>query len=112
MAPEPRPVILAVDDEPGILESLQPILRSDYEVLIALDARSALATLAHRWVHLLLLDLVLGAPPRGRRRRRSSPQPTSLISYVPPHTRQPGTPETRRQPSAALPPPQALATPR
>ncbi|MGH7391524.1 MAG: type IV secretory system conjugative DNA transfer family protein [Candidatus Rokuibacteriota bacterium] len=54
-----------------------------------------------------------GAPSRGRRRRRPTPQPTSLISYVSPHTRQSGTPEARRQPSAAPPPPPpGLATPR
>jgi hypothetical protein len=52
------------------------------------------------------------APAQGRRRRRSTPQPTSLISYVPPRNPQRSAPEAARQPSSAQQPPAALAPPR
>ena len=45
------------------------------------------------------------APAQGRRRRRPTLQPTSLISYVPPRKPKRGTPEPGRQPSTASQPP-------
>jgi hypothetical protein len=53
-----------------------------------------------------------GAPAQGRRRRRPTPQPTSLISYVPPRNPQRSAPEAARQPSSAPQPSPALAPPR
>jgi CheY-like chemotaxis protein len=59
MASATRPVILAVDDEPGVLESFRLILENDYDIVDALDGRTALAVLESRPVDLVLLDLML-----------------------------------------------------
>ena len=44
----PRPVVLAIDDEPGVRESLRLILGDEFEVLEAADGAAALAILGAR----------------------------------------------------------------
>lgn len=51
------------------------------------------------------------APAQGRRRRRPTPQPTSLISYVPPRKPKRGAAEPGRRPSTASQPPLPYPTP-
>jgi hypothetical protein len=51
------------------------------------------------------------APTQGRRRRRPKPQPTSLISYVPPREPRRGAHQPSRQPSVASQPPASSPTP-
>src|SRR6202040_3919311 len=41
----PRPVVLAIDDEPGVRESLRLILGDEFEVLEAADGAAALEIL-------------------------------------------------------------------
>ena len=53
-----RPVILAVDDDEGLLESLHLVLDDRYEVLDARDGLAALAVLTSREVDLVLLDIL------------------------------------------------------
>ena len=57
--PPTRSVILAVDDDPGLLASLHLILDDSYVVLDAPDAVSGLAAIAARHTDLVLLDLVM-----------------------------------------------------
>ncbi|HEX2483714.1 MAG TPA: response regulator [Myxococcota bacterium] len=53
----PRPVLLAVDDEPGILAALQRTLRREgYEIVAVDSVPAALRTLRERGVDLLLTD--------------------------------------------------------
>ncbi len=59
----PRPVVLAIDDEPGVRESLQLILRDEFEVLEAPDGAAALAILATRRVDVALLDVRMPGEP-------------------------------------------------
>ncbi len=59
MATAVRPAILAVDDEPGVLESFRLIFEDDYDVISATDGKAALAALESRLVDLVLLDLVM-----------------------------------------------------
>jgi two-component system, NtrC family, response regulator AtoC len=59
----PRPVVLAIDDEPGVRESLQLILQDEFEVLEAADGPSALAVLAERQVDVALLDVRMPGEP-------------------------------------------------
>ena len=59
----PRPVVLAIDDEPGVRESLQLILQDEFEVLEAADGASALAVLAERQVDVALLDVRMPGEP-------------------------------------------------
>src|SRR5919109_4975645 len=54
-----RRVILAVDDDPRVLDAYQAILESRYEVLTAPDGRAALEVLQHRTVDLVLLDMLM-----------------------------------------------------
>ena len=53
----PRPVVLAIDDEPGVRESLRLILAGEFEVLEAADGAAALAILGARRVDVALLDV-------------------------------------------------------
>ena len=57
--PPTPPVILAVDDDPGLLASLHLILDDSYDVLDAPDAVSGLAAIAAGHIDLVLLDLVM-----------------------------------------------------
>ncbi|HET9923738.1 MAG TPA: response regulator [Methylomirabilota bacterium] len=59
----PRPVVLAIDDEAGVRESLQLILRDEFEVLEAPDGEAALAILATRRVDVALLDVRMPGEP-------------------------------------------------
>jgi two-component system, cell cycle sensor histidine kinase and response regulator CckA len=60
VADPPRPVILVVEDDPGIREVLEALLDScGYAVEIVADGLAALERLAARGVDLVLLDLML-----------------------------------------------------
>ena len=59
----PRPVVLAIDDEAGVRESLQLILRDEFEVLEAPDGEAALAILTTRRVDVALLDVRMPGEP-------------------------------------------------
>jgi len=54
-----RPVILVVDDDPGVRESFRLILEDAYDLLEAGDGRQALARLRTSLVDLVLLDIRL-----------------------------------------------------
>ena len=54
-----RPVVLAVDDDPRVLDAYQAILESRCEVLTAPDGRSALEILHARTVDVVLLDMLM-----------------------------------------------------
>ena len=54
-----RPVILVVDDEPGLRESFRLILDDDYEVVDVPDGPAALDVLRSAQVDLVLLDIRL-----------------------------------------------------
>ncbi len=56
-----RPVVLTVDDEPGVRESFRQILKEECDVLEATGGQAALAQLQSRDVDLVLLDVRLGA---------------------------------------------------
>lgn len=54
-----RPVVLAVDDDPRVLDAYQAILESRYEVLTAPDGRAALEILQSRTIDVVLLDMLM-----------------------------------------------------
>jgi len=54
-----RPVILIVDDDPGVRESFRLVLDDDYELLEAADGGAALETVRVTEVDLVLLDIRL-----------------------------------------------------
>ena len=54
-----RPVILVVDDEPGLRESFHLILDDDYEVIDVPDGAAALDVIRSSQVDLVLLDIRL-----------------------------------------------------
>ncbi len=54
-----RPVVLVVDDDPGVRESFRLILEEEYEVLDAPDGRTALDVVRGRQIDLVLLDIRL-----------------------------------------------------
>ena len=54
-----RPVVLVVDDEPGVRESFHLILDDDYEVIDVPDGAAALGVLRGTHVDLVLLDIRL-----------------------------------------------------
>jgi len=62
----PRPVVLAIDDEPGVRESLRLILEGEFEVLEAADGAAALAILGARRVDVALLDVRMPGEPGSR----------------------------------------------
>jgi len=51
--------ILVVDDDPDLLDSLNRLLRSDYEVVSALDGVEALTRIRAEHFDVVLLDLVM-----------------------------------------------------
>src|SRR5437870_3562772 len=59
MAHARRPVVLVVDDDPGIRDALSMVLESDYAVVTAADGRTALEVFRQRSVDAVLLDLRL-----------------------------------------------------
>ena len=56
---EARPVILIVDDDPGLRESFRLILEDSYELVEAVDGRQALEIVRSSGVDLVLLDIRL-----------------------------------------------------
>jgi DNA-binding NtrC family response regulator len=56
---EARPVILIVDDDPGLRESFRLILEDGYELIEAVDGRQALEAVRSGAVDLVLLDIRL-----------------------------------------------------
>ena len=54
-----RPVVLIVDDDPGLRESFRLILEDGYELVEAADGRQALDIVRNREVDLVLLDIRL-----------------------------------------------------
>jgi len=60
MQPElSKPLVLAVDDEPGVLESYKVVLEDTCEVRTVADGIAALHVLAHEDIRLVILDLRL-----------------------------------------------------
>ncbi len=53
----PQPLILVVDDDPGVHESFQAALAGAYDLVFASSGDEALATLASKDVNLVLLDV-------------------------------------------------------
>jgi two-component system, NtrC family, response regulator AtoC len=54
-----KPLVLAVDDEPGVLESYKVVLEDTCEVRTISDGAAALKVLAHEDIRLVILDLRL-----------------------------------------------------
>jgi two-component system, chemotaxis family, chemotaxis protein CheY len=55
-----KPIILLVDDDPGIQEFVQAALIDEgYEVILASNGQQALNLLTHQSVNLILLDLMM-----------------------------------------------------
>jgi two-component system response regulator AtoC len=54
-----KPLVLAVDDEPGVLEAYKVILEDSYDVHTAPDGAAALKLLSREDIHLVILDLRL-----------------------------------------------------
>jgi two-component system response regulator AtoC len=59
----PRPVVLVIDDELGVRESLRMILKDDFEVLDAPDGASGLEVIRSRRVDVALLDVRMPGEP-------------------------------------------------
>src|SRR5215470_14926720 len=59
----PRPVVLVIDDEPGVRDSLRFILKEDFEVLGAADGASGLEIIRTRRVDVALLDVRMPGEP-------------------------------------------------
>ena len=55
----PHPVVLVIDDEPGVRESLRQILTHDFEVLEAEDGAAGLELVRSRRVDVTMLDVRL-----------------------------------------------------
>ena len=51
-----RHTLLVVDDEPDVVQSVQDLLRLDYQVLGATRAKDGLRILQEREVHLVMTD--------------------------------------------------------
>src|SRR6266540_2467335 len=58
-----RPVVLVIDDEPGVRDSLRVILKEDFEVLEAADGASGLDVIRSRRVDVALLDVRMPGEP-------------------------------------------------
>src|SRR5262245_55113921 len=59
LAHQSRPVVLAVDDDSGVLQSLELILEEQYEVLVASDGSAALEVVRTRPIDAVLLDVLM-----------------------------------------------------
>src|SRR5262245_66257543 len=58
-AQEPRPVLLVVDDDPGLLEALRLIFETRYEVLTALNGPAALEIARSCPIDAVVLDVLM-----------------------------------------------------
>jgi DNA-binding NtrC family response regulator len=58
-----RPVVLVIDDEAGVRESLRIILQDDFEVLEAADGSAALEIVRSRRIDVALLDVRMPGEP-------------------------------------------------
>jgi DNA-binding NtrC family response regulator len=58
-----RPVVLVIDDEAGVRESLRIILKEDFEVLEAVDGAAALEIVRSRRIDVALLDVRMPGEP-------------------------------------------------
>ena len=58
-----RPVVLVIDDEAGVRESLRVILKDDFEVLEAADGAAALEIVRSRRIDVALLDVRMPGEP-------------------------------------------------
>ena len=59
-APAARPLVLLVDDDPGLRSIVSEILGEEgYDTVDAADGREALAIALHRHIDLILLDLAM-----------------------------------------------------
>ncbi len=58
-----RPVVLVIDDEAGVRESLRIILQDDFEVLEAADGAAALEIVRSRRIDVALLDVRMPGEP-------------------------------------------------
>src|SRR2546428_11138492 len=54
-----RPVILVVDDDPGVHDALELVLEDHYAVFDATDAQTALAIARSGHIDLVLLDILM-----------------------------------------------------
>ncbi len=61
--PRPKPVVLVIDDEPGVRESLRMILEDEFEVIEAEEGSKGLEILRARRVDVVLLDVRMPGPP-------------------------------------------------
>src|SRR6266542_6677934 len=61
--PRPKPVVLVLDDEPGVRESLRMILEDEFEVIEAEEGSKGLEILRARRVDVVLLDVRMPGPP-------------------------------------------------
>src|SRR5262245_4119691 len=59
LAQKPRPVVLAVDDDPGLLESLELVFEGRFEVLTALNGPAALEIVRSCPIDAVLLDVLM-----------------------------------------------------
>jgi DNA-binding NtrC family response regulator len=84
--PDVRPVVLVVDDEPGVRASVKVILEPDCEVLEAPDGFQALDTVRGQDIDLCLLDIRLpgmeGIEVLDRLRRLDGSLPVVLVTAV------------------------------
>src|SRR5438067_1617546 len=56
---KPRPIVLAVEDDPGVLAAFHLILDDEYEVFDASDGVAGLAAITCMSIDVVLLDLVM-----------------------------------------------------
>src|SRR5882672_6889983 len=59
----PKPVVLIIDDEPGVRESLRVLLEEVYEVIWAEAGSKGVEVLHSRRVDVVLLDVCMPGPP-------------------------------------------------
>ena len=58
-SPKNLPVVLVVDDEPGVLETFETILDGHFQVLTARSGREALDKIAEESINLVFLDITM-----------------------------------------------------
>ncbi|MGH9894208.1 MAG: response regulator, partial [bacterium] len=79
-----RPVILVADDEPGIRDSFESLLKKEYDLQFAQSGEEVLATLQRADVNLILLDIRMpgmdGLATLARMRERQIDSQVVIIS--------------------------------